>query len=89
MFSFETDRGSRWADGEAEYCLYDHHYPPNASDWDCLRLDHSFKPPRSLHTGGVNLLLADGSVRFIADTINLETWRGLGSRSGNEMLADF
>lgn len=32
---------------------------------------------RSNHPGGVNLLLADGSVRFITETINLDIWRAI------------
>lgn len=45
---------------------------------------------RSYHTGGVNVLLMDGSVRFIATTLELDVWRALGSRAGNEIttLAD-
>jgi prepilin-type N-terminal cleavage/methylation domain-containing protein/prepilin-type processing-associated H-X9-DG protein len=88
-FTFKTDRGARWADGEAQYDLYDHHYPPNTPLWDCIRLEHSFKAARSKHSGGVNLLLADGSVRFVSGTVNIEVWRGLGSRAGNEVLADY
>jgi hypothetical protein len=34
------------------------------------------------------VLLGDGSVRFVAQTINLATWRGLGTRAGSEVLSD-
>ena len=37
---------------------------------------------RSHHTGGVNVALADGSVRFISDNISLITWRQLGTAAG-------
>ncbi len=38
----------------------------------------------SQHTGGVNLLLASGSVQFTTESIDLETWRKLGEvHSGN------
>ena len=46
-------------------------------------------PPSSAHTGGVNVLLGDGSVRFVTDTIDLPTWRALGTRNGGEVLGDF
>jgi prepilin-type N-terminal cleavage/methylation domain-containing protein/prepilin-type processing-associated H-X9-DG protein len=39
---------------------------------------------RSYHPGGVNALMMDGSVRFVADGINRQTWRALGTRSGRE-----
>jgi prepilin-type N-terminal cleavage/methylation domain-containing protein len=36
---------------------------------------------RSYHTGGVNAILGDGSVRFINNSIDLQTYRALGTRS--------
>jgi prepilin-type N-terminal cleavage/methylation domain-containing protein/prepilin-type processing-associated H-X9-DG protein len=44
---------------------------------------------RSVHTGGVNFLLCDGSVRFIRDTIPLATYQALGSRAGGEVVGDY
>ena len=44
---------------------------------------------RSRHPRGVNLLLADGSVRFIANEINLNTWQALSSPRGGEPVGDF
>lgn len=41
---------------------------------------------RSYHTGGVNVALMDGSVRFIRDALDLATWRALGTRQGGEVL---
>jgi len=44
---------------------------------------------RSRHTGGVQSLLCDGSVRFISNNIDISIWRGLSSRAGNEILGEF
>lgn len=44
---------------------------------------------RSFHPGIVNTLLMDGSVRAISETINLPTWRALGTRAGNEVVGEF
>jgi hypothetical protein len=30
--------------------------------------------------------MADGSVRFMKDSINVLTWWGLGTKAGNEVL---
>ena len=38
--------------------------------------NYSFK---SLHTGGGNFALADGSVQFVSETIDLETYRRMGN----------
>ncbi len=40
---------------------------------------------RSHHTGGVEVALCDGSVHFVSQSVNLATWRALGSRSGGEV----
>jgi prepilin-type N-terminal cleavage/methylation domain-containing protein/prepilin-type processing-associated H-X9-DG protein len=45
--------------------------------------------PSSPHTGGVNALFGDGSVRFLRNSIAPDTWTGLGTRAGGEVLGDF
>jgi prepilin-type N-terminal cleavage/methylation domain-containing protein/prepilin-type processing-associated H-X9-DG protein len=42
---------------------------------------------RSRHPGGVNALFGDGSVHFIKNSINPQTWVGLGSISGGEVIS--
>jgi len=43
----------------------------------------------SAHTGGAQVLLGDGSVRFVSDNIDLTTWRGVGSMNNGEVLGEF
>ena len=43
----------------------------------------------SQHAGGAHILLGDGSVRFIIDSVNLSTWSALCSRNSGEVLGDF
>ncbi len=38
----------------------------------------------SYHTGGINAVMADGSVRFFRESIPAATWIALGSRDGGE-----
>jgi len=40
----------------------------------------------SNHSGGVNVGLADGSVKFIKNSISLQTWWAVGTRSGSEVI---
>jgi prepilin-type processing-associated H-X9-DG protein len=44
-------------------------------------------PFGSMHSGGMNACLGDGSVRFIRESIDMATYRALGSRNGGEVLA--
>lgn len=44
---------------------------------------------RSRHPGGVNAAFCDGSVRFVVDTIDADTWEGLGTMNQGEVLGDF
>ena len=44
---------------------------------------------RAYHPSGVQTSLADGSVRFVSNNINLLTWQSLGSRGGGESPGDF
>ena len=46
-----------------------------------------FVSARSYHPGGVNLALADGSVRFISSSIDPDTFKGIGSRAGGEVIS--
>ncbi len=43
---------------------------------------------RSRHTGGVNVVLADGSVHFVSTNINLANWQALSTMNGGEIIAD-
>ena len=57
--------------------------------------------PRSMHPDGVNAMMADGSVRFISDTIESVAtqngcgdyrrapWQALHTRSGGEVVQTF
>jgi prepilin-type processing-associated H-X9-DG protein len=69
--------------------------PPNNKPWNACRFgcagcgidNTSIMNATSLHPGGINTLLADGSVTFIKDTIQLQTWWALGTKSGNEVVS--
>jgi prepilin-type processing-associated H-X9-DG protein/prepilin-type N-terminal cleavage/methylation domain-containing protein len=87
-FAFAT-RGERWVDGAALYSGYNHWYGPNADQPDCMGRSGIWKAARSRHPGGVNVLFCDGSVRFVGETIELATWRALGSRNGGEVVGQF
>ena len=44
---------------------------------------------RSYHGGGVNVVLMDGSVRFVTDAVQPATWRALVTRAGGEVGGEY
>ena len=91
--------GLYWIGGNPGSCLiwcgYNHHVTPN--NVQCVASNDGNTetwgsvmdaiPPSSNHPGGVNMAIADGSVRFIKDTISPLTWWALGSRNGGEIIS--
>ena len=49
---------------------------------------HSHKAARSRHPGGVNVIMADCSMRFVTDDIALATWRAMGTMNGGEVISE-
>ena len=46
-------------------------------------------PLMSYHTGGVQILLGDGAVRFLSENINLETLKQLATRDDGQVIGEF
>jgi prepilin-type N-terminal cleavage/methylation domain-containing protein len=44
---------------------------------------------RSRHSGGVSVVMCDSAVRFVADTIDPNTWRALSTMNGGEPDGDY
>ncbi|MEW4566865.1 DUF1559 domain-containing protein [Tautonia sp. JC769] len=69
---------------------YSHTMTPNSKRYDCAtsNIDQRWHiAARSYHPGGVNTVFADGSVRFIKDTVNPNTWRAVGTMNGGEVIS--
>jgi prepilin-type processing-associated H-X9-DG protein len=96
-------RGFAWCSGEYRCALYNHYYPPNAKICDCiasvtvdptpppakpvLYSAYGWRAARSMHRGGVNVALADGSGRFVNDQVDFGVWQGLSTRAGGEVIS--
>lgn len=79
-------RGEKWIMGNYGNTLYNHLRRPNTDVVDCMNITQRFGSlaARSLHSSGVTTALADGSVRFTSDSIELSIWRALSTRAGGE-----
>ena len=71
---------------------YNHVLPPNTTPcgngtpvdaW--IWTTFASVPATSKHSGGVNILFADGSVRFVASSVDRAVWRAAGSRNGTDI----
>jgi prepilin-type processing-associated H-X9-DG protein len=61
---------------------------PNSPNADCLYTnDNGTMTLRSRHPGGVNVLMADGSVKFMKNSVNQITWWALGTKAGGEVIS--
>ncbi len=81
-------RGCEYYRNIAEMVIYTHTVPPNYTGYDCgdYYITGAHIAARSAHPGGVNVAFCDGSVRFIRDSIALDTWKKLGTRAGGEVV---
>jgi prepilin-type N-terminal cleavage/methylation domain-containing protein/prepilin-type processing-associated H-X9-DG protein len=85
------NRGERWTTGRyGDGGIYNHFYTPNSATPDCMNSvsGAAWTAARSRHTGGVNTLLCDGSVRFVRDSISATTWFAVATITGGEVLAN-
>jgi prepilin-type processing-associated H-X9-DG protein len=86
-------QGMSWVMGEMCCTLYNHVAPPNSSTCAAPNFPGNMAnmamqvPPSSLHPGGANLMMGDGSVRFARNSINVSIWQALGTRNGGETIS--
>lgn len=73
-------------DGGTEY---DIDYTSCREDKSCGTAVRAAVTSRSFHTGIVNACLMDGSVRSVAETVDLQLWRNLGNRQDGKFISEF
>lgn len=81
--------GAYWGAGLYGQTIYNGALTPNSKDVDCspwMTAIGMFSP-RSEHPGGVNIVMVDGSVKFIKDSINQQVWWGLNTCRGKEVIS--
>ena len=84
------NRGGAWIWASATGNGFTTALTPNSLTPDIVAHGTGWQSARSSFTGGVNVALGDGSVRFIRDSITLFTWQAMATRAGGEVLgSDF
>jgi prepilin-type processing-associated H-X9-DG protein len=95
LWNLSDPPGFAWANGEYRSAMYNHWAAPNARDFDCVAAvtiappetkyaAYGWRTARSVHPGGVNVAMADGSAAFVGEEVALEAWQALATRSGEE-----
>jgi prepilin-type N-terminal cleavage/methylation domain-containing protein/prepilin-type processing-associated H-X9-DG protein len=82
-------RGTSWAATGALNTLTNGYTTPNSRIPDLVTHFTGFFGPRSWHSGGANVAMGDGSVRFLTDGVNSVIHHFLHSRNGGEAVGDF
>jgi prepilin-type N-terminal cleavage/methylation domain-containing protein/prepilin-type processing-associated H-X9-DG protein len=95
QWNVSDPRGFAWVNGEFRCALYNHRTPPNSSTPDCMGVTiggpvetrytaYGWRTARSRHPNGVNVLLADGSLRFVNESIEPATWEAISTIAGGD-----
>lgn len=96
FFSSTTERAGQFRGGQG---VWAHGYPRqgNFSTWgafnrhevndDATSEESGIYAFRSQHPGGANFAFADGSVRFVKESVSKPIYRGLSTREGHEVIS--
>lgn len=79
--NYDSGNGSDYSES-----LGSTYYPINSKQTNNAERELSYS---SYHPGGAQGVLCDGSTRFFAETIDVTTWRAIGSRDGGEVVSDY
>ena len=96
--SASQSAGWFWGWGTPAITLFNTVVPPSSSQypWNSCRSSCSSNcgvdssqivNATSNHPGGCDVMMADGSVRFVKSSVNMKTWMQLGSIAGGEVVS--
>ena len=95
--NIKTNEGQWWSYGTSAYSMFMTIVPPNSKNYPwgscrngcntCSPDSNQYTNASSAHSGGVNTLMSDGSVKFIKDSISMQIWWGLGTKAGSEVIS--
>jgi prepilin-type N-terminal cleavage/methylation domain-containing protein/prepilin-type processing-associated H-X9-DG protein len=90
------NEGQWWISGNTNYTMFNTIVPPGSNQYKwascrngcsgCSPDGSSYANSSSNHSGGCNVLMGDGSVRFIKSTVNTNTWWSLGTKANGEVI---
>jgi len=88
--------GQNWLYGDQAITLFNTVVPPSSTQYKwtscrgncagCWPDGSQYVNAASNHSGGVNVLMGDGSVKFIKSSIAQNTWWSIGTRASGEVV---
>ena len=89
-------QGQNWLYGDQAITLFNTVVPPNSNQYKwtscrgncagCWPDGSQYVNAASNHSGGCNVLMGDGSVRFVKSSISQNVWWGVGTRANSEVI---
>ena len=88
--------GQYWIVGSMGFTMFNTVVPPNSTQYQFGTCKSgsggspegvNYSNVTSFHSGGANVLMADGSVRFIKNSISIPTYWSIGTRANNEVVS--
>jgi len=92
--SVQVRRHAFWTEGD-HHVMRATELPPFPSIGECVRIarpgywtecNYTFGSP---HSEGLHMVMADGSVRFVSEAINLSIWQNLGSMADGNSIGEY
>jgi len=82
------ERGNVWSKNHYGNARYNHTLTPNLPS--CINnssIPDGIFTAASLHSGGVNLVMADGRLTFVSNSVDRAVWRAVSTIAGGEPLS--
>lgn len=87
--TWRGDRNLSWIGGPGHRSVFNSYLMPNDAMLDCGTYGIGRFKASSGHTGGVNMVLGDGSVHFVKNHIDHDVWRALTTRGDREVIGSY
>lgn len=86
---YEGRRAGAWILSTGYHALVHAYFTPNAKLPDMVHHGEVVSGPRSMHIGGAQVSLCDGSVRFVSDNVDLAVFRNTFARNDGNVLGEW
>lgn len=86
---YEGRRAGAWILSTGYHSLVHGFFTPNSESPDIAHHGEVVSGPRSLHVGGAQLSLCDGSVRFVSENVDLATFRSAFARDDGDVQGEW